>query len=492
MSFHDGKDMSRRDLLAAMARIGAAAPLALSTAAAAAQSPRPPANVRVLTADSLLGTKAVLTPNDISFLGYIRFSGEHDLWYTYGQLALRRAGGQLRAFTAGNVTDNYPLLEYTLPDTPNASVAAAPFATLTRNWGTVGPDRLLTGGSLGAVMGGLYWDQGRNALWWSYGDSYVPVQKHPTLGCAVLNDSAGTAKFCGPWRTEWQSQRTRGAFCSIPDTFASTSTSGKNVGIMSSITSGSADSPWGANLSAMSLPDPLNTPADVITTDTHWTVANQGLIFHDLDHRQKRDTRYKACGWATPYQCAGGATLEAGIPLFGGPRPASNSDDTMSSCVWIDLPDKHGLLYFGQLVGTPQGYTAPGDPDGLTHQWYGAAFHNSSPSGITQACCHNQDDPYWNATGPGTHYRVAKGWIYNPTQLIDTARGSAALWSRTPTSEFEWAGKLPSANGRIRPGFFSGSVFDPLTKRIYIVLNDVDAVTAPPRARPAIGVFEVR
>ena len=484
--------MSRRDLLAAMARMGAAAPLALSTAAAAAQSPRPPANVRVLPGDSPIGTKAVLTQNDISFQGYIRFSAEHDLWYWYGQLALRRVGNELRAFTAGNVPDNYPLLEDALPDSPGAAVATAPQAKLVRSWGALGPDKLLTGGSMGAQVGGLFWDQSRNALWWSYGDIYVPVQKHPTLGCAILNDSSGTAGFYGPWRTEWSSQRTRGAFCAIPDSFAASYTGNRNTAIMSGIASGSADSPWGANLSAMALPNPATTPADVITTDTHWTVANTGLIFHDLDHRQSRDTRYKACGWTTPYDCRGGGTLERGIPLFGGPRPASNSDDTMSSVVWIDLPDKHGLLYFGQLVGTPEGYTAPGDPDGLTHQWYGAAYHNTSSSGAIQACCHNQDDPYWNATGPGTHYRVAKGWIYNPAHLVDTARGSASLWSRVATSEFEWGPKLPPANTRIMPGFFGGSAFDPVTRRIYVVLREVDAVTAPPKKRAAIGVFSVR
>ena len=166
-----------------------------------------------------------------------------------------------------------------------------------RSWGSLGPDKLLTGGSLGAGCGrGLHWDQASNALWWSYGDIYVPVQKHPTLGCAVLT-TRRHRRVLRTWRTEWSSQRTRGAFCTIPDTFAAAYTGNKNTAIMSGIASGSADSPWGANLSAMALPNPVTTPADVITTDTHWTVANTGLIFHDLDHRQSRDTRYKACGW---------------------------------------------------------------------------------------------------------------------------------------------------------------------------------------------------
>ena len=54
---------------------------------------------------------------------------------------------------------------------------------------------------------------------------------------------------------------------------------------------------------------------------------------------------------------------------------AAGQDDSMLSCAWIDLPDKHGLLYFGQLVTTPVGYTAPGDPDGFVHMWYGDPYH---------------------------------------------------------------------------------------------------------------------
>ena len=42
------------------------------------------------------------------------------------------------------------------------------------------------------------------------------------------------------------------------------------------------------------------------------------------------------------------------------------------------------------------------------------------------------------------------------------------------------------------PGFFSGAAFDPVSRRIYVVLREVDAVTAPPKKRAAIGVFSVR
>jgi hypothetical protein len=169
----------------------------------------------------------------------------------------------------------------------------------------------------------------------------------------------------------------------------------------------------------------------------------------------------------------------------------------MNCGVWVDLPDKHGLIYFGQLVTTPVGYRAPGDADGLVHMWYGDPDH-ASKTGSTVAgysdhkCCHGQDDPWWQATGTAAHYRVPMAWIYNPDHLIDTAQGRAALWSRTPTSTFQVKTLAPELNSRYPAGVFgAGAVFDPTTRRIYVVLAKHDAVSAAPNPRPVVMVFQV-
>jgi hypothetical protein len=259
---------------------------------------------------------------------------------------------------------------------------------------------------------------------------------------------------------------------------------------MASFSAGIAQSPFGANLSAIALPDPTTTPPDV-TTNTHWTVANHGIVLHDRDHRQSRDTRYKFCGWKTKYDCKLGSIVEPGVPLFGGPELGSNSDDTMHSCVWVDLPEKHGLMYFGTLATTPEGYSAPGDPDGYVHQWYGSAYHGTSPSGLPQVCCHDQDDPFWTSTGPGTHYRVGMGWIYNPADLVATAQKKASLWSLTPSNTFEWRKYVPILNPRYPAGMFPGAYFDAATRRVYVAIARHDVITAPPHPRPALMVFEL-
>jgi hypothetical protein len=162
----------------------------------------------------------------------------------------------------------------------------------------------------------------------------------------------------------------------------------------------------------------------------------------------------------------------------------------MTSCAWIDLPDKHGLLYFGHLVTTPEGYVAPGDPDGFVHEWYGAPLRNDGSAPKT--CCHGQDDPFWQATGPGAHYRVPMGWIYNPDDLVATAQKKADLWSRTPTSTFQWRKYVPSLNPRYPSGMWAGSVFDKVNRRLYALLSRHDEITVPPNPRPVILVFDVK
>jgi hypothetical protein len=102
----DDRSLSRRELLAALARTGVAVPLAAAVPAFADQVPRSPANVRVLGPSEIPSSnKAVLAPKDLKFLGYIRLAPEAgDLWYSDGTLALRRVGGQSRFLSASSST----------------------------------------------------------------------------------------------------------------------------------------------------------------------------------------------------------------------------------------------------------------------------------------------------------------------------------------------------------------------------------------------------
>jgi hypothetical protein len=401
---------------------------------------------------------------------------------------MRIVGGETRFFMMGNETEGNALFEFALPaESPSPDLASAPAGVLRRTWGKPMSGRMVTGGSASSsYLGGIHWDPTYNALWWSYGEGYVPTGHDPSIGATVLNDSTGGFQSYGPWRTQWHSQRTRGAFTTLPASFASF-TNGRRNGIMSQQASGNALSPFGAILSALDLPDPTRTPPDGATSSS-WALANHGLLLHDMDHRQARDTRYKTCGWNTKYDCRAGSFIQPGTGFFSGADPAAGQDDTMSSCAWIDLPDKRGLLYFGQLVTTPDGYRAPGDADGFVHLWYGDPFRSDGSPAKT--CCHGQDDPWWGATGPGAHYRVPMGWIYDPADLVATAQGSAALWSRVPTSTFQWRSYVPQIEPRYATPF-GGAAFDAASRRLYVVLRH-DRLTYPPHARPVVMVFEIR
>jgi hypothetical protein len=445
------------------------------------------------------GPQTLLEPDDITFLGYYLFPKTHlDLWFAYGQLAVRKVGDELRIFTNGNLNDNYPLAENLVPEgaEPDPNILTAPEMTHIRYWGTFTSDNsppspeLPTGGSLEALLSGSIWDEARNGIWYTYGDSYAPVLDHTTLFFYHLNDTTHVGTYYGPWRIDGAVNHVRGCLVPIPTSFQS-NVDGDEMGIMANQTSGNATCPFGCNLHTFTFPDPFTHPPDS-NLDEIPSIIKQTILMHDLDHRQARSSNYKNCSWdGGGYDCIGlGSSTMAGVPLWGGPDPESCSDDTTATAVWIDTPTKRGLLYFGTLCEAPSGYTVPGlDPDNEIHQFYGAAGHNTSPSGNPLECCHNQDDPYWNATGPGTHYRKAKGWIYDPADLETTADLTNDPWELTPAYEFEWAGKWDVANTRVRPGTFGPAHFDPDTNRIYITTFGQD--TFGPRYRWAVAVFEV-
>ena len=475
--------VTRRQALSTIIGLGAAALPVTRSILEAGQAPQPPKNLRIVTPPS---SGRVVTPNDLRFVGFYRFPGDAgSLWWADAGITMRKKDGQTRFFIFGDHTESSPIIEMTLPNAaPSTAMDSAPLLSVHRNWGPLPGSRIQTGGT-GYSLGSLSWDETRNALWWNYGDAYVPVQHHPNFVATVLNDSTGAAVSYGPWRTEWLAQRTLGAMCQIPAAFAAAYTGGHRTAVMAHMSSGAIHSPWGASLSSLELPNPATTPPDTTTNTSHWTIRNRGIILHDIDHRQSRDTRYRYEDFNVKYDCSKGVTMQAGIPLWGGPAPGAGTGDSMHSMVWIDLPDKHGLLYFGMLVTTPSGYSAPADPEGLVHMGY-AALPGSPPR-----CCHGQDDPFFGATGPWAHYRVPMGWIYNPDDLVATTTGKAALHSRVPTSTFAWKPYLPWMRDRYAAGIFGrGAVFDAATRRVYATLRH-ETATVPPHPRPVILVFEI-
>ena len=461
------------------------------------------------------GSKTVITPEDLTFQGYVRFPGgigENSMYYSNPALAPRTVGSDTHVFIWGDYdpgSGDHPLLEFKLPTaTPNTDVTASPAATLIKDWGLVRAGHVITNDSDNPnTLGGLYWDESRNAVWWTYGDGYVPVYHHPTLCCTVLNDAAGTFTTYGPWRPDAAtSSMVRGALLPLPDAFVTANTPGKPVGIMGHMNSGVDSCPFGPNLYAMELFDPATKLADTASGDTP-SVAAISLIQHDVNHKKTRDTRYAQCHWVSQYNCSLGYNITDATTDWAGPDAAVGENDTCKWAVWIDTPTKHGILFGGQLTRTPDDYVSDKDPNGLLHMWYGNSEHAaiSGPGFDDFACCHNQADPWWGTTGPASGFRQPMGWIYNPDDLVGTAAGTTNPWALTPTTDaFQWKDLAPGSLLDLAPptsntdksttppdAFGTGAFFDSVTNRLYIPWKGDRYTVSETALRPLMMVFEV-
>jgi hypothetical protein len=449
-------------------------------------SPQQAESASRLEYDRLTGTKSVISPSDITFIGFYRFGTMPTS--LFGQqrpsLAARKVNGNLRFFINGNLPDA-AVYEIHHPDSePSMNLAGAPTFSLYKNWGDIRAGHRIAAGGVTTANAirpkGFFWDDARNALWWNYGDTYVQTN-HPTHGCTIFNDANGTYQSFGPWRGELGANRNSGATLRVPSLFAQAFLSGNTAACISSPTSGAGHS-QGASLTTFALPDPTSTPTNT-AGNNDWAIENHSVVWHPQTNPQARDTRYKLCGHVKPYDCSAGAKLEMGEPVWGSQNPSVGESDGMSTAVWVDLPDKHGVLYFGSLARTPEGYTAPYDEDGLIHRGYASLATNAAGVPV---CCHGQTDPFFTATGPWAHVRQPMGWIYDPSTFVASATGVAPVHSRTPVHTFAWLDKVPQMPVQnAAPSFANGSVFVPETRRVYVPFMRFD------NGRPVVLVFKI-
>lgn len=463
---------SRRQFLNTCTAAGAAMAAGPLGSALDAQ-PQSPRNLSVLPTN-----KPIIAPADFEYLGLFRLPADPNgtrFGWSWGAMTARKVGPDLRFFIAGAAPDNDPVYEISYPG-HSLAFDTSPRATLVRAWGDIYQGKKLAYRPNERVTRGLLWHQDR--LWWSYGDIYNASSSSwdPSVGCTILNDSNGTLAAHGPWRTQEHSQRTRGYFVETPGWFASSFTSGQTLAIGAPITSGNAQSPWGAMLSSIPSISPGAPPDPLQTTGYHsqerWSLPCKRLIAHDINHPQARDANYRRCGWNQLYDCAAGATLTNGTPFF-------TDIDTMTSTVWIDLPDKHGVVFFGQLATKLDGFNYVNDT--LPHVWYGM-----------DTCCHGQNGrPLWEATGPGTPTSVPHIWIYNPLDFGRVAEGRTNPWSLTPTSVTP-AYRLGGVDKSTGLYHFGGAHFDQSLRLLFVVTNFNDWTTNRYEGRPVIRVFRVK
>ena len=235
-----------------------------------------------------------------------------------------------------------------------------------------------------------------------------------------------------------------------------------------------AASPWGANLQTFS-PRAITDSPDGVTGP--YSIHARSAILHTRDHPQARNTNFKICGSTSPNEsyvaglqgCAHGQYVIDPTPTFGGftdqQRASGTTIDWVDTGVWIDGPNKQGVLFIGQLAETisiANGYSenrnyGPIDPSNC-HARYGVA-----------TCCHGHFSATNQATGPCADTLINYGWIYDPADLVAILNGSKAAYGASPASTFHLA-NLGAGISVERSTIYqmSGMWFEPTTKRLYI------------------------
>jgi hypothetical protein len=138
--------------------------------------------------------------------------------------------------------------------------------------------------------------------------------------------------------------------------------------------------------------------------------------------------------------------------------------DYVSSCTYIDLPDKHGVLFNGSLA--------------TGHVWYGRV----------DDCGHGLGNPCGGGQGPNATSFESRIWIYDPDQCLRVATGHLSA-SLTPAAEFNPETAIHPLQLGCKKSL-SGSYFDKDTRRLYIAAYQAD-YSIPGLQLPLMHVFQI-
>jgi hypothetical protein len=467
------RKLDRRRFLTGVAAGAGLAPLAGLTMSLGTSSAAPASAV-----DNLCTGPTVLAPNDLSYLGKINLPDDDPgsgvrMGYSRGTFTGRRVNGELRLFITGSVGGNG---DYRNEKDAIYEVRAVlnQRASLVRNWGNVAAGRqLLRDMQQEPTIRGLYYSAGR--LWWAYGSNYFNgFEPDPSIGCSLLNDATGAVTKFGPWRTQEHSQMTRGYMVEIPSDYAFAG--GRRIAVGAPVTSGNAQGPRGAVLTAMDTFDPAALPPDIAGNGiTHVSVGGKRMIFHDYQHPQERNANYKKCGWNVDYDSSKGGYVKPGTPSF--ENPDGMALDTVSAAAWVRTPTCEGIVFIGQITDIVPGKSYP--TDGMPHMWYG-------PQAVE--CPHGHDSGA-AGTGPKSTSEVPMLWIYDPAVVAS----ASTPWG-FPAAHAVRLNTLPNVGSNIYqqaiyPYHYGNAWFDATDNRLYVSEINAEHQGEP---RPVIHVFSVR
>jgi hypothetical protein len=475
------KRVSKAPRFLAFAAIGAAlAPFA--SGGHASVTPTETSNLQCATARSVIG------PSDITYLGAIRMPASGvDTTYAAGGLTGRVVNGRVRLFLYGSSVATPRDQIYEIED-PGAGYSTdytqAPRATLVTTWGDVYHGKRTSWDAQGAPVDltptiepyGLYWNEGTQLLYWTYYDNYnVSHRKDWGLGATSLDNPAnGSSTAYGPWRAVAKDADNNQYYGPWRCGYLFSNPLDGSMMCGSTLMSGNSGSPWGpdafggrpwptaATPGGPGTPD-LQLPSRYLehyfmgNTDSGNYVDQNGVVHGHL--RAMRRTNEQPI-WES---AAASNVLSANPALNGGVGSWSNADTTEGG-IWLELTNKHAVIFVGTLAGSP--VQNPSDCVNASHTWYSnAGVH--PPIG---ACSHGCPPPV-QVTGVVTTAAFPAFMIYDPDQMLAVRNGSIPDYSPDARNviDLQETYHIKTADMNVVGAAKSvrGAYFDPVRKYLY-------------------------
>jgi hypothetical protein len=361
--------------------------------------------------------KPLLTEDDFEYVGAFRLPRDingHDGAWGRG-LAFREVDGRMHFFSSA--VDGV-IYEAVAPQLGRAG--AYPQALIAKVWGD------LSKGLRVGQLNGLYWDPIDQRLYWSSGNLYNTLHPDdPSTGYSTLGDTGSAVGSYGPWRfTGRGAKATMGGVLPIPDWFAAQFTRGQRLGAgfggyWSIVATGPAH--MGPALCAFSPPAPDAAKGSTVAFTNLVGYPFNPVPYTDPD-RCHRDTDYHTefDGW----------NPKNGVGYW------SWTDYIWQGGVWIDLPEKHGVVFFPTLS---RGRT-----------WYENATLNAERA-------------------------VHAFYVYNPYDLGRVATGSQKQYKIQPAATWDVSFEnisYPMPAWRDEPNhMITGAAFDQAHRTLYVAVR---------------------
>jgi hypothetical protein len=342
--------------------------------------------------------RRALAFDDFEYLGSFKLPakvGQGGGGYSESGLALRKPKDGPRRLFLNYTHPGQTLFEIEVPALAkfeDRNAAPLKVAEVKKVWGQISANKV-------SPNGGLWWDEEKQILYWTYYHGYWTGGALPVLNASRLADD-GTVAAVGSWTVPSQKWHW-GGVTRLPKEFADKFTGGRTLALgFGGYYSICGPASRGPSLGVIADPDPANQGKDVDLVE---------LLGYKDPARAPRDGDYFSanCGfWYDPPENA-----RKGSWTF---------DDHCRSGLFISLPDRHAYIAFVRLGTGRQGYDYGGITSaGSAQHWYfynpanlGAVAKGAAKPGSVAPYLMAKDSPAMGGTATGSCFDDAERKLY--------------------------------------------------------------------------------